>query len=85
MSVLHDRAGYDLSNREVRERMIMAMSVKRCESIAEIVDQALSIISTEQELNPEDGAEFFFRGEARNFHHPGDPHAPSAQAPPKKP
>ena len=51
------------------------MAVKRCESIAEMVDEALSIISEEQRLEPEDGAEFFFRGEPSNYHHPGDPHA----------
>lgn len=52
------------------------MSKRRCESIAEMVDEALSIISDEQKCNPEDGAEFFFRGEPSNYHHPGDPHAP---------
>ena len=52
------------------------MAVRRCVSVAEMVDEALSIISEEQRLEPEDGAEFFFRGEPLNYHHPGDPYAP---------
>ena len=51
------------------------MPAKRCRSVAEMVEAALTIISDEKRLNPEDGAEFFFRGESRNYLHPGDPHA----------
>ena len=52
------------------------MSVKRCEKIDEVVAEALSIIRDELKYDPEDGAEFFFRGEAMNYHHPGDFNAP---------
>ena len=39
----------------------------RCRSTEEIVSDVNRIIREEQECHPEDGAEFFFRGESKNY------------------
>lgn len=48
---------------------------RRCKTMAEVVEDAFNIIKAENETCPEAGAEFFFRGECRNYLHPNDPDA----------
>ncbi len=60
------------------------MAGKRCRTMAEIVGEAFAIVEEERRLHPEPDAAFFFRGENRNYLHPGDPYAelePSFPAP----
>lgn len=50
--------------------------VERRKSVDALIADALAIIAKEKRLHPEDGAEFFFRGETLNYKHKGDPSAP---------
>ncbi len=58
------------------------MGVKRCRTIAEVVEEAFSIIGREKRVHDEPDAEFFFRGETQNYYHKG---APSARLEPSFP
>jgi len=51
------------------------MGVKRCRTIAEVVEEAFAIIDREKRVHDEPDAEFFFRGETKNFYHKGYPSA----------
>lgn len=50
--------------------------IERRKSIDALIADALAIIEKEKRINPEDGAEFFFRGESSNYFHKGTPSAP---------
>jgi len=47
----------------------------RCKTIDQVATAVLEIIADEQAHHPEEGVEFFFRGESCNFRHRGDPSA----------
>ncbi len=47
----------------------------RCKAIDQFVSEVIGVIEAEQKNHPEDGAEFFFRGESCNYRHRGDPMA----------
>lgn len=51
------------------------MSVKRCRTIAEVVEEAFAVIDRENRERYDPGASFFFRGETQNYHHRGEPSA----------
>lgn len=44
-----------------------------CHSLDETVSAILRILARERKTSPEDEAEYFFRGEKRNYKHPGAP------------
>ena len=51
--------------------------MKRCETIVDVVREAMKIVDDDRRANPDEkGAEYFFRGESLNFHHRGDNTAP---------
>ena len=51
--------------------------MKRCETIVDIVREAMRIVDDDRHANPDEkDAEYFFRGEGLNFHHRGDNTAP---------
>lgn len=51
--------------------------MKRCETIVEVIREAMRIVEDDRGANPDEkDAEYFFRGEALNFHHKGDYTAP---------
>jgi hypothetical protein len=51
--------------------------MKRCETIADVVAEAMKIVEEDRSANPhEECAGYYFRGESLNFHHKGDNTAP---------
>lgn len=54
----------------------------RCKTVAQICEEVMRIICEEQSIHPESRAEFFFRGECRNYksEYDGDPIDPSFQS-----
>jgi hypothetical protein len=49
-----------------------------CHSLDEVVASLLRTIEQDRKAFPEEGAEYFFRGETCNFRHPGSPYLDSA-------
>ena len=51
--------------------------MKRCETIVEVIREAMGIVEDDRSAYPDErDAEYFFRGESLNFHHQGDDTAP---------
>lgn len=51
------------------------MSVKRCRTIAEVIEEAFAVIDQENRERYDPEASFFFRGETQNYYHQSDPSA----------
>ena len=49
-----------------------------CHSLGEVVANILSMIERDRQTSPEEGVEYFFRGETCNYKHPGSPYLDTA-------
>ena len=51
---------------------------RACQSLDEVVAEILAMVARDRKTSPEEGVEYFFRGETCNHAHPGNPYLDTA-------